>query len=186
MKKSAKYSATFTSAVGQLQIFWRTLRKTLTMPNDDGDELETVCSRTSCESRSSSARERREALIAGLLDARRGGVDRGERFLRRSADLDVGHRVNRARRSSRSMSADVLLVRRDPRPRQAPRGSARPRCRAARSPRARASPTSARAVAPSADVSVSTATSGRVADVRQLRLRTPCRAGRRRCGRTRR
>ena len=32
-RNSRKYSTTLTIAVGQLQMFWRTLRNTLTMPN---------------------------------------------------------------------------------------------------------------------------------------------------------
>src|SRR5947199_9655901 len=52
------------------------------------------CSANQTESVIRSACECSESLISGLLHARGRGVDRGQRFLRGSADFDISHRVD--------------------------------------------------------------------------------------------
>src|SRR5215831_13137527 len=75
----------------------RTLRKTLTMPKATATTSRQLVPWPASHAQMmlTSPAKCCEALGAGLRDALRGRVDGGERLLRRAADLDVGHGVQR-------------------------------------------------------------------------------------------
>src|SRR5438270_13885879 len=98
-KKTTANAPALSSAVGQLQIFSRVLKYTVmipsTTPNTSRQLEPCATSQTQMDVNRRSLRERRESLMTKLSHVRRRGLDRPHRFLRRAANLDIGHRVDR-------------------------------------------------------------------------------------------
>src|SRR3569832_1762533 len=98
-KNTTVIAPAFNCAVGQLQIFSRVLRYTVTMPRTTPKSSRQVepCAVSQAQNAviQRSLHERRETADAGLLHASGRLVDRGQRRRRRAADFDVGHRMNR-------------------------------------------------------------------------------------------
>src|ERR1043166_6384877 len=118
--------AALMSAVGQLQMFSRVLRYTVMMPSaapSNSRQLEPCAVSqtqkavipsdrrvaTGVEEPPSSTEEP-DALLARLLHARRRGIDRGRRLLRRPANLDVAHRLQRGDVVVGPRAQDVLFL----------------------------------------------------------------------------
>src|SRR5262245_63222904 len=96
-KKTTNVKETFTMPTGQLETFCRIPRATPSMPKTAATSSRQLvpCAASHAQNAATSARERCEQLVAGLLHAIRCRFDRRHCPARRATNLDVRHRSNR-------------------------------------------------------------------------------------------